>query len=226
MVYSWDHRNRLVKVTFQTGQSGAATKTVDYEYDVFNQLVKRTLDADGAGTSPTAIDRTFYLYDQGQVALKFHKSGSGNVTASDLEHRYLWNPAAVDQLLADEPVTSVSAPGDTLWALTDHLGTVRDLADDSGTLRKHIYYGDTFGTIAGADYFDESGELIEGMEPWAHPDAVGVDQRFYFTGRMLDTETGLQNNLHRWYDATVGRWLSEDPIGFEGGRRQPLPLRR
>jgi len=27
----------------------------------------------------------------------------------------------------------------------------------------------------------------------------------------------LQNNLHRWYDASVGRWLSEDPIGFEGG---------
>ena len=26
----------------------------------------------------------------------------------------------------------------------------------------------------------------------------------------------LQNNINRWYDATVGRWLSADPIGFEG----------
>ena len=29
--------------------------------------------------------------------------------------------------------------------------------------------------------------------------------------------TGLQNNLHRWYDASVGSWINEDPIGFEGG---------
>jgi hypothetical protein len=27
----------------------------------------------------------------------------------------------------------------------------------------------------------------------------------------------LQNNLNRWYDPTVGRWVSEDPIGFAGG---------
>jgi hypothetical protein len=26
----------------------------------------------------------------------------------------------------------------------------------------------------------------------------------------------LQNNLNRWYDPSVGRWLSEDPIGFAG----------
>ena len=40
---------------------------------------------------------------------------------------------------------------------------------------------------------------------------------FGFTGRMFDTATGLQNNLHRWYDAGVGRWLSQDPIGFAAG---------
>ncbi len=38
-----------------------------------------------------------------------------------------------------------------------------------------------------------------------------------FTGRMFDTATGLQNNLNRWYDAKVGRWISEDPIGFAAG---------
>ncbi|MBC7078083.1 MAG: RHS repeat-associated core domain-containing protein, partial [Synergistales bacterium] len=38
-----------------------------------------------------------------------------------------------------------------------------------------------------------------------------------FTGRPFDTHTGLQNNLNRWYDPAVGRWLSADPIGFAGG---------
>jgi len=44
-----------------------------------------------------------------------------------------------------------------------------------------------------------------------------VDSLFLFTARPFDADTGLQNNLNRWYDASVGRWLSEDPIGFNGG---------
>jgi len=44
-----------------------------------------------------------------------------------------------------------------------------------------------------------------------------VDSLFLFTARPFDTDTGLQNNLNRWYDSRVGRWLSEDPIGFAGG---------
>ncbi|ASV76675.1 hypothetical protein THTE_4074 [Thermogutta terrifontis] len=43
------------------------------------------------------------------------------------------------------------------------------------------------------------------------------DWLFLFTARPFDADTGLQNNLNRWYDACVGRWLSEDPIGFDGG---------
>ena len=44
-----------------------------------------------------------------------------------------------------------------------------------------------------------------------------VDSVFGFTGRQFDDDIGLQNNLNRWYDAQVGRWMSEDPIGFGGG---------
>lgn len=38
-----------------------------------------------------------------------------------------------------------------------------------------------------------------------------------YTDRMFDSDTGLQNNLHRWYDPNSGRWISEDPIGFAAG---------
>jgi RHS repeat-associated protein len=43
-----------------------------------------------------------------------------------------------------------------------------------------------------------------------------VNHLFGFTGRALDGFTGLQNNLNRWYDSVTGRWVSEDPIVFEG----------
>jgi RHS repeat-associated protein len=44
-----------------------------------------------------------------------------------------------------------------------------------------------------------------------------VDILFAFTGRDRDEETGLQYHRARYYDPTPGRWLSEDPIGFEAG---------
>jgi hypothetical protein len=75
MLYTWDHRNRLTKVTIRDSNYNI-TKQVDYVYDAFNQLVKRTVDPDGDFGS-SAIDQAFYLYDQGQVALEFQKTGAG-----------------------------------------------------------------------------------------------------------------------------------------------------
>ena len=43
---------------------------------------------------------------------------------------------------------------------------------------------------------------------------AAADTLFGYTGRAYDEETGLQNNLNRWYDSTTGRWISDDPIGF------------
>ncbi|MDO4857917.1 MAG: RHS repeat-associated core domain-containing protein, partial [Thermoguttaceae bacterium] len=37
-----------------------------------------------------------------------------------------------------------------------------------------------------------------------------------YTGKAFDPDTALQNNINRWYDPAVGRWLSTDPIGFYG----------
>ena len=44
-----------------------------------------------------------------------------------------------------------------------------------------------------------------------------MDHLFGFTGRPNQTDTGLQNNLGRWYDPIIASWTSEDPISFRGG---------
>ena len=41
--------------------------------------------------------------------------------------------------------------------------------------------------------------------------------RYLFTSREFDTATKLQYNRARYYDAAVGRWISEDPLGFAAG---------
>jgi RHS repeat-associated protein len=191
--YSWDLRNRLTKVTFRNA-SNAIVKTIDYTYDYRNRLVQRVLDADGAGAG--ASTASYWAYQDGQAVLEFDGSG-----LDDVSHRYLWGPQ-VDQILADEQVGDVTTAGNTLWPLTDNLGTVRDLADRI----------EATGTVS-----VENHRVIDSYGNITSETNSAVDHLFAFTGRMFDDQSGLQNNLNRWYTPTLGQWMSEDPIGFEGG---------
>jgi RHS repeat-associated protein len=202
--YTWDHRDRLTKVEHfaDGGPETLSNWSVEYVYDYANRMIKRTLDPDGAESSEGTIHQTYYIYDGSQVILQFDKDGTGPAAMTDLSHRYLWNPQAVDQLFADEQVESLYSPGEVLWPLTDHQNTVRDLATydfgtDETTVVNHRVF-DAFGNIT----FETNS---------------AVDCLFGYTGRMFDEATGLQNNLHRWYDARVARWASEDPIVFAAG---------
>ena len=40
---------------------------------------------------------------------------------------------------------------------------------------------------------------------------------YRYTGREYDADTGLYYYRNRWYDPEIGRFISEDPIGFAGG---------
>jgi RHS repeat-associated protein len=82
-----------------------------------------------------------------------------------------------------------------VWALADHQGTVRDLIDDGGNVVEHLSY-DSFGNLSSTPTFDF---------------------RYGYTGREQDSETGLDYYRARYYDSAVGRFISEDPIGFAAG---------
>lgn len=44
-----------------------------------------------------------------------------------------------------------------------------------------------------------------------------VDNRAGFPGQWKDSETGLHYNMHRSYAEELGRYVSADPIGLQGG---------
>lgn len=99
--------------------------------------------------------------------------------------------------LVDQVFATIDESNDPYWLLTDHLVSVRDIVDDSGTVVKTVAY-DGYGNI-----ISQSG--------------TGNLGRYAWTGREIDTETGLRYNRARYYDPTIGRWLSQDPIGFNAG---------
>ena len=173
----------LLKIDSSTdNESSTVLSTIDYSCDLLDWATEIVQTV--AGLAPAVT------LDQ-----QFDEAGNRTVLALDqtgaVTNRYLWG-AAVDEILADEQVG-----GELLWTLTDNLGTVRELVNNTSAVRNHIVY-DTYGNVLSET-------------------AGGARSAIKFTGRYFDTETGLQWNLNRWYDPKVGRWLSQDPIGFDGG---------
>ena len=95
----------------------------------------------------------------------------------------------------DEPL-QLKKDGITYYYQRDGLGSITSLSDGDGTKLKTYQY-DSFGNI-----INETGT---------------VENPYTYTGRERDSETGLYHYRARYYDPTIGRFLSEDPIGFWGG---------
>jgi len=64
--------------------------------------------------------------------------------------------------------------------------------------------------LAGGLTYNAFGEITDQTDPT-------VAHRFAFTGREWDEDAGLYYYRARWYDPELGRFLSEDPIGFRAG---------
>jgi len=94
----------------------------------------------------------------------------------------------------DEPLSEFRA-GTTSYYQQDGLGSVSSLTNSAGVLA-NSYTFDSFGQLTA-----HTGTLINA---------------FQYTGREFDSETGIYGYRARYYDSVVGRFLSEDPIGFAG----------
>jgi RHS repeat-associated protein len=94
----------------------------------------------------------------------------------------------------DEPIQMTRA-GSTVYYTADGLGSIRDLTNSSQNIVEQYSY-DSFGNLT-------------------TPPTTG--NPYTFTAREYDTETGLLFYRARYYDPKVGRFLQEDPKGFDGG---------
>ncbi len=50
-----------------------------------------------------------------------------------------------------------------------------------------------------------------------------IEDRFVFTGRERPVDPEMEYNRARRFDPTTGRWMSQDPLGFDAGDDHVFP---
>ncbi|MFC7519088.1 RHS repeat-associated core domain-containing protein, partial [Herbaspirillum sp. GCM10030257] len=97
---------------------------------------------------------------------------------------------------------------------TDHLGTPRELTSGSGEI---VWAGvhKAWGNLAIAAM--PAVQVADDQDTAAEPSAFTDVMPLRFQGQYYDSETGLHYNRFRYYDPDSGRFVSQDPIGLQGG---------
>ena len=169
---AWNLQGELVSVS---------TNGVFAEGYAYDALGRRISTTDAGGT-------VYHAYDGIHCVADLALDGT-------LLRSYMWG-VGIDNLLA---VTLYGDSTNTLYAVTDPLGTVHALVGTNGVPAVTYAY-DSWGNLLS----------VSGDETLA-------SLRFTWQGREYSRATALYNFRARWYDPAAGRWLSKDPIGLEGG---------
>ena len=121
--------------------------------------------------------------------------GGGTVTTS-----YVWCGASLCQMrnaantltraYFDEGEIIPGAPAQSLYYGADQIGSVRRVFASTGSAPAYAY--------------DPYGVALQGTAPLTD---------FGFAGMFWHADSGLYLTQYRAYDATLGRWLSRDPLG-------------
>jgi RHS repeat-associated protein len=201
--YAYDKDDRL---TLDKHYSGSSKTTAKITY-VYDGNGNRTNMSAGAGTRSYFFDGANRLIGiTGGPTVTFAYDGDGNRVAQG-SYSYVNDvanslPVVLQESGDDGPiryeygrrlVLQNNAFG-TYFYQHDGLGSVAGLTDFTGNLKVNYAY-DAWGNIA----------------PNAPLDVVGTTNKFRYTGEALDPSTGFYYLRARYYDPTVGRFLTVDP---------------
>jgi RHS repeat-associated protein len=188
VTYTYDNNGNT---TSKTDSTGATNYTWDYE----NRLTSVTLPGSGGTVS--------FKYDP--FGRRIYKSSSSGTSIYAYDSNNLVEETNASGGVAarysqglniDEPLAMLRS-STTSYYQADGLGSVTSLSNGAGALAQNYTY-DSFGNIIAT-----TGSLVNS---------------FRYTGREWDTETNLYYYRARYYDQSAGRFVSEDPIQFGGGK--------
>ena len=172
--YTWDYRNRLTGVV-EKNSAGATLVRGTYTYDALDRRIVATETVGGATTTTATV------YDGVNPYADFNGSGT-------LLTRYM-TAGGYNSYLA-----RIAASGTVAWYLSDHQGSIRDLASTSGSVIDHVAY-------------DSYGNVISESSP-------SNGDRFKFDGMAWDAAIGDYYDNARYYNPASGRFISQDRMSF------------
>ena len=203
--YTWDAENRLVRAE---NVGGGSTRRLDFAYDYLGRRVQKKVysSADAGQTWTSEADHRF-VYDGWSVVLILDGT-NGNSVLQRFTHgldlsQSIGGAGGVGGLLAVQNVGS-SLPAKTYYYAHDANGNVTQLIDGAdGSVAAHYEYGPFGEAVVVTEDADVAQSFAHGG--------------FRFSGKLLDSETGLYYYGYRYYDPGHGRWLNRDPLEEQGG---------
>jgi RHS repeat-associated protein len=185
--YTWDSSNRLTQIQQTTGAAGN-TQAIQASF-LYDSYGRRIQSSITRGTNPP--DTVQYLYEGAQAL--------GEIRNGNLSHRLLTG-LSLDETIAR---IAVSANGQ---------------ADNANT---RIYMTDALSSVIAQLSNDQNANIQTsyGYSPYGQTEQIGPDatnNTSQYTSRENDN-TGLMFYRARYYDPVLKRFISEDPIGLEGG---------
>ncbi|WP_117150077.1 RHS repeat-associated core domain-containing protein, partial [Pseudomonas coronafaciens] len=175
-------------------------------YDCENRLVKTETMAD------TQVESTSsYQYDS-----LGRRVGKQSEIKGQTDHkRFLWQGL---RMLREE------SPGQSSLYLYEP-GSYAPLArvdQKEGEAENKVYYFHTDQIGTPLEMTDAEGQIVwqAKYRAWGAVEKLvvnEVEQNLRFQGQYFDAETGLHYNTFRYYDPEIGRFITQDPIGLDGG---------
>jgi RHS repeat-associated protein len=189
--YTYDNNgNTLTKTT------SAGTTTYGWDYE--NRLISVALPGTG-GTVTFRYDglgrrvQKVFTQNSTTTTTNYLYDGSNAVEDIDQSGNVLARYAETQNM--DEPLAELRS-STTYYYAQDGLGSVTSLTTSTGAMANTYTY-DSYGQLTGS--------------------TGSVTNRFLYTAREFDAETGLYFYRARYYDPTMGRFLNEDPLKFRAG---------
>jgi RHS repeat-associated protein len=180
-----------------------------YLYDYANRLIQVTRISDGRVLATYTYDplsrrtskevwsdslgvytTTSFYYDGLQCIEEQDEYGTPIAT-------YVYGPG-IDEILC------MNRGGQTYYYHSNPLGNVGLITDSNGD-RVEWYSYDVYGNVT---IHNISGGVLP---------VSGIGNRFMYTGREWDAETGLYYYRARYYDPVTGRFIQRDPQGYRDG---------